>query len=290
MTMSPKEYLDRYGKIVFRHPLNGSQVQTRLTGYGSGWGPEKGCNRKTIGPKAQNERAALARAILRHLSPDKKIKSLPKFFRFNERPLGEIPDTEWFYPISLINVFVGKGSPDEITDTLRLAIGLNRIGQGRDVAGQPVGASTVEEYMERYMTLDCNGLVGNYYGLNKIANISIQNYAVPSRARKKITDVKQGDCIITHYTGGPYHHIALVEKWDIKSKSGKDDGGTALVEIVEWGEAGGEDKHYSSGSVEVKRGKEASWGVSFEGKSGKSRYIFSPPPSFKAHNGWADME
>lgn len=293
MPLTPKEYLDRYTSIVVKHPLNGTQVTTGLTGYGSGWGPEPGCNRKTIGPKAQQEFFALKAALQKHLSGGKgKVKPLPKEIYFKDQPLGNIPALEAFYPITLINSFVGKGSPDEIRDTLRLAIALGRAGGTRDAAGQAAGASTVAEYMERFLTLDCNGLVGNYYGLSGIPNISVGSYAVAGRRRKTMNDVRQGDCVVTHSKTRPYEHIALVELWQVtENVPTKDMKGTVFAKLVEWGQAGGEDKHYTGATaktIKVGPGPEKTWGVGFEGANGTYRYVFAPPPSFSENNGWPD--
>ena len=291
MPLTPKAYLDRYTKLVFSNPLDDTQVETSLTGYGSGWGPEKGCNRKTLGPKAQQEYARLKAALQKHLSGSGKIKPLPRMFKFDAAPLGSIAPGEEFYNISLIHTFVGKGSPDEIRDTMRLAVALSRIGGTKDRAGQAAGASTVSEYMTRYITLDCNGLVGNYYGMNNIPDLSVGSYAVPARRRLSMNDVRTGDCIVTHSKAIPYEHIALVDVWQAtENVPTKDMKGTVFI-IAEWGQSGGEDKHYTGAAaktVKVGPGPEKGFGIAFEGAGGSYRYVFAPPPSFSDNNGWPD--
>jgi hypothetical protein len=207
-----------------------------------------------------------------------------KFF-FNQKPLGLISSQEEFYPETFVHAFDGKGSPDEMRDTLRIALAIGRIGTDRDAAGQPPARPTAAAYATDFMTLDCNGLVGNYYGGNPSGDIS--SYAVPGRRRTSIGDVKVGDAIVTHCAAIPYEHVGLIQEW---SSSGS----TATVRIVEWGWYGGEDVHYSrtAHSVEIKKGPESSLGIGWVAKSNRNsavtsfRYIFAPPKDFN-HHGWS---
>jgi hypothetical protein len=130
--MTPKQYLDRYTYLKFFSPWNNAQVQAGITGYGSGWGTRG--DKTKLGGQCQSELAAFARA-LRIAHHGNANTSCPARFTFDQRPLGLIPENEEFFPETFIHAFCGKGSPDEITDTLRVAMAIGRIGTDRDAAG-----------------------------------------------------------------------------------------------------------------------------------------------------------
>jgi hypothetical protein len=278
--MTPKQYLDRYTYLSFFSPWNNEQVNAPVVGYGSGWG-KRGSDKK-LGGECQAEFANFVRAmrVAHHGNPN-----TPCGARFFFKGLGLISPDEEFYPETFTHAFDGKGSPDEIIDTLRIAMAVGRIGLGNDRAGSPAPRYTAADYTAKFLTLDCNGLVGNYYGAGP--SLHIKYYANPSRRRSSVNEVRVGDCVVTHSATSPYEHIALIEGWEPR-------GSQASVRLVEWGQAGGEDKHYSQTAsvVEVGRGGESSFGVGWSTTSNidglaSFRYVFAPMPGVGNPYGWS---
>ena len=177
--MNPKEYLDRYTYLKFFSPWNFAQVSAGITGYGSGWG-NRG-DKPSLGGQCNSEFSAFRKAlrVAHHGNVNTECGSR---FKFDQKELGLIPPHEEFFPETFTHAFNGKGSPDEIIDTLRVAMAIGRIGFEKDYYRQPAARTTAADYAEAFMTLDCNGLVGNFYGANPDAHIS--NYANPARRRK----------------------------------------------------------------------------------------------------------
>ena len=279
--MTPKQYLDRYTYLAFFSPINFMPVFAPITGYGSGW-DHRGKDH-TLASQCQHE-CQLFRYALRVAHHGNSKAHCPEKMFFDKSPLGLISKTEDFYLSSFIRAYCGKGSPDEIIDTLRLATAIGRIGTDRDLAGNHPAAPTASAYATKYMTLDCNGLVGNYFGENPSSDIS--HFASHARRRKSGYEVQVGDAVVTHCSEAPYEHIALIQEWNF-------DGTNANVRLVEWGRSGGEDHHYSTvpKKYHIKQGKDSKYGIGWESNSHRKanlksfRYIFSPsndgPP-----NGW----
>src|SRR2546423_10538990 len=116
--MTPKQYLDRYTNLKFFNPWNNGQETAGITAYGSGWG-KRGKDEK-LGGQCQTEYLAFRKALrVAHHGTDTECGSIIKFDR---KPLGLIPTDEEFYPGTFTRTFNGKGSPDEIIDTLRIAM------------------------------------------------------------------------------------------------------------------------------------------------------------------------
>lgn len=95
----------------------------------------------------------------------------------------------------LQRVYSGKGSPADILDALWLA---NKAGM--------VDAVSLQDYTDKFMGVDCNGLVGNYVGKH------MPVYAFFEKPYKDIKKIKPGDTIVYYY-GQPSkagQHVALV--------------------------------------------------------------------------------
>jgi hypothetical protein len=278
--MTPKQYLDRYTYLRFFSPFNNEQVLCPITGYGSGWG--KRGDDANLGGQCQTEIGYFVKAmrVAHHGNANSPCGAR---FTFSSKPLGLIPTTEEFFPETFTHAFNGKGSPDEITDTLRIAMAVGRIGVGRDLAGQQAARSTPAQYAAAFMTLDCNVLVGNFYGGNPDAEI--MTYANAARKRSSATAVTSGDCVVTHSATSPYEHIALIDEWSVS-------GSSATVTIVEWGWKGGEEVHYKKDmKVTVTTGPDKSFGIGWSTTSPKDgkpsfRYIFARPKDADPH-GWS---
>jgi hypothetical protein len=191
--MTPKQYLDRYTYLELFSPWNNAQVSAGITGYGAGWGARG--DKPNLGGQCQTELGAFKKALGMAHHGNANTSCGPRF-KFEQKPLGLIPETEEFFPETFVHAFCGKGSPDEIIDTLRIAMAVGRIGTDRDCAGQLAARTSAADYAAAFMTLDCNGLVGNFYHDNPDAEIS--TYASPARRRTSASDVRVGDCIVTH--------------------------------------------------------------------------------------------
>lgn len=279
----PKEYLDRYTYLRFTHPLTGVPTDAGISGYGSGWGVGDNPNRPSGGDMQHEYLTGFRPALRKYLtgSANKKVDS--PFF-FNTPPVANIDPAEPFYNMSFIRAFLGKGSPDEIIDTLRIAIVLGRIGHGTDANNKRAAFPSAAQYSTKFMTLDCNGLTGNFYGINP--ETSVQGYAVPGRRRQRADDVQVGDVVVTVTAGGGYQHVALVAYWDCPPASGAT--GRVNMKLCEWGQAGDESNHYTGATpreVNIRRGPNTRYGVGFEGRSGSFRYIFAGPAS-AGSRGW----
>jgi hypothetical protein len=268
--MTPKEYLDRYTYFKFLDSSTNLVTSIQIKGYGSGW-PHRGG--KEDGGVAMQKEYQQLKTALQVMLFGKPNKALPAEFWFQDEPWGPFFNGERFYQLNLINVFNGNGSPDEIWDLMRLASAAGRFGdQKKDAAGYTPAAMNAQIYADKFLTLDCNGLVGNYHGLH--GHISV--YANKAAARKSVADVRVGDCLVTHCPTSKYEHVALIAEW---APFGT---GQAQVAVVEWGTAGGEEKHYKPATLRtISQGPESSFGIGWPAQSftdvASFRYIFAPP-------------
>jgi hypothetical protein len=99
----------------------------------------------------------------------------------------------------LRRAFVGKGSPGNIRDVY-LAASYCGI----------VTASNAQDYANRYLGTDCNGFVGNYFGLDP--NTSISAYDSHPRSRRSGVEEIQPRDVVVFLDGSARHkHIALVQ-------------------------------------------------------------------------------
>jgi hypothetical protein len=100
--------------------------------------------------------------------------------------------------------FVGKGSPDDIALTLRLAV---RYGLTHPAA--------LRSYCDRYLGLDCSGFVANYanseLGMNfDVANTAANSFAPLNMRRASIDDVQPLDVLVWSQT----NHVAIIDSLD----------------------------------------------------------------------------
>lgn len=288
--MDPKSYLDRYTNLALTDPINGHPITVPITGYGAGWGDDPTCNRMEVGPKCQKEYLlGFVPALRKAHHGNAKTPCGAKFFFDNPR-LGIIPATEDFYPETFVHAFGGKGSPDEIKDTLRLAMAIGRFGFGKDAAGNAPAKPTLAQYAEAFMTLDCNGLVSNFHGVKDVINTSVQFFANAARRRTTIGGVRPGDVVVTHGGTKPYEHVAMIQSWEFDPALASAKSGAVRLRLVEWGEAGDESKHFTGNTpaaVTAGYGKEPNFGIGFPTAGGvKFRYIFAPPGTNDPH-GWS---
>lgn len=277
--MDPKDYLDRFTYFSVTNPLTGRPEPAPITRWGSNWTDENRSN----GAECQTEHNAYFSPAV-HMAIDGKAKArLPSRF-FLRSDYKKLSAYEGFYKMSTVRAFCGKGSPDEIADTIRLAIVAGRIGTGKDLAGRPPACNTVAQYVTKFMTVDCNGYVGNYYGLNP--SLDLDYYATTATRRTRVDQIRQGDVVVTVKPEGKHKHVALIQ--DIRSfvpSVAGAAGGKAVVTLCEWGQDGPEANHYSTGEKNFTKGPKANYGIGWQ--AGKNfRYVFAPPPVAIESRGW----
>jgi len=128
-------------------------------------------------------------------------------------------------PINVRRAFMGKGSPQDLKDSLWLA---HRYGYIINPARPRKGAATLEQYCRTYTGLDCNGFVGNY--LAQHHNTSIEVYGAVANRLTKVEQIQSGTSLVwVPPYGGQYPHIAIVNsakvvgdslQWDLVQSSG----------------------------------------------------------------------
>ncbi len=100
--------------------------------------------------------------------------------------------------------FVGKGSPEEIALTLRLAIryGITSVGGARD-------------FCDKYLGMDCSGFVSNYanseMGMKFVTeNTPASSFAPVGKRRASLDDVRPLDVLVWTDT----NHVAIIDSLD----------------------------------------------------------------------------
>jgi hypothetical protein len=275
--MDPKAYLDRFTYFKISNPLTGMVEEAPISRWGSNWLDDNRNN----GTECHREHNAFFTPAV-HKAVDGKARfPLPNQF-FLKDEYARLSSYEGFYNMSTIRAFCGKGSPDEIADTIRLAIVAGRIGKGKDLLGRAAASATVKEYVKRFMTVDCNGYVGNYYGINPSTDLI--DYASTRTRRMSANDIRQGDVVCTIKPGGKCGHVALVQDVWSFAPSGSAEG-KAFVTLCEWGRDGSETAHYSQRARDIKMGPNKAYGVGWA-DGVKFRYVFAPPVKAIEHRGW----
>lgn len=259
---------------------------------------------------ASTERDRLIAAVKKVLSIKTEGPLVENYDWFAFAPGDPIHTTEPFYFQSIRRAFGFKGSPAEMKQVLKLAFRLGRIGIGKDVIGQPAGAATAPAYVKAFFSLDCNGFVGNYWGLSpevhqsNWADISAKTEAkvvkktakgywngwgmaavktldyIPLRPRKAASEVQTGDVIIVQKNGAEWSHIAVVDH------ATHVDGAEVNWRVVEYGEGTAEksfntaaDNHIKPfKNVKLVQGPNKKLGVGYQ-DGVKFKYLFAPPDS-----------
>lgn len=276
----PTEYVKRYHELLVNDTAQDIFQSVDIRNYNSGWSPER-----------QTEYDLL----VNKLAPKTGSSALP--LTFYVRNDSRMDNSEVFYRHSLRRAYLGKGSPEEIIDALRLATLCGLIKPGR------AGAGDLATYVKTYIGLDCNGFVGNYFGLSPEVKprawaqgmsvpaddsakvkagitkaIALTLAYFPLTARTSADTIAPGDVVITVRNDAPVHsheHIALVASVSVT-------GDTATIGLAEWGGAGGIATHTGT-AVGVKLVSNAPatkqwrrYGLAWA--SGDAyRHIFAPP-------------
>lgn len=297
--ISPSDYMRQYHNICVRSvdPTGKLMAATvHVTRY-------------QIGAYVERDR------LIACIKKEFKLKNLPplhsnyEWFAF--APGDPIQTGEPFYFQSIRRAFGFKGSPAEIADTLRLACRMGRIGSGKDIAGQLAACGDMASYAKQFFSLDCNGFVGNYWGLSpevhqsSWATISSSEEArvlkktdggdywngwgqaavktlgfIPLRPRKSALEICSGDVIVVHKDNSSWSHIAVV---DYVSCLDKDQ---VNWRVVEYGESTNEDAFETASDNHIKpfktvklvQGPLKNLGVGYQDRN-KFKYVFAAPNS-----------
>ena len=273
--ISPSQYALNYHSLLINDPQQKLFAAVNITRYQNG----------TRAP-CEAERNSLLSTVAKILG----VKRLQTSFRFPQNDV--IDSTKTFYKEGINRAYRGKGSPDEIADVIRLAVRCERIGKGK-------AFSAIDQYASQFLGLDCNGLVGNYHGVSPAVSIGVWALGepgkllswseqkqlasgwkaaelataphVPLEPRRTLSEICDGDVLITVTADNHYKHIALVEAVTIA--------GTDRVtwSIVEWGEGGNANKHIKAPTTaKLEQGKNKKFGLGFTSK-GNFRYLFANP-------------
>jgi len=251
--MSPFEYLDRYHKLQVVDQKLGLAANVNITKYISGW---------------THDNMGEYMAVLSSIAVFHKLKGpslVPDRFAIDD---SRMHSWETFYKASVRRTFEGRGSPDDITDTLRLAVWGGRCSTG--------GASA---YAAKWFGQDCNAFVGNYQGVSPssaifayalgyggsgtIPGATPDVYAsrnlLPLNPDKDFKEIAEGDVLCTYGSadknGNRWRHIALVNDITLLGQPAGD-AQDAILSIAEWGAAGDLPAHkVENAKVTLKRGK-----------------------------------
>jgi hypothetical protein len=101
----------------------------------------------------------------------------------------------------LYNVFVGKGSPKQIADALKLAVAFVHI----------TGTlHAMQDYCDKYIGLDCSGFASNFFGLSpkEVCNMGAGKMAPVAKRVRRLEDVRVGTAIV--FKSGK--HVSVVDQ------------------------------------------------------------------------------
>ena len=179
--------------------------------------------------------------------------------------------------MSIVRVFSGKGSPLEINDALWLA---HRYGKILNHANKKPHAKGLQEYADAYVGMDCNGFVGNFFGINP--STSIDTYG--AQRRKSVAEIQEND-VCVWYRGWKekkkFGHIGVIETVENRSET------DFRFVLVDWG-VGAQEKHKKTKTVKLKKdpdgkidGKGIRGALYFDSKEddGTAQVFICPPPN-----------
>jgi len=238
VSYTPAAFAGRYHKLGIIDARLGIAVSLDIQNYISGWKPEHNTEYYRL---------------LSHLAAKLKLKSpaqvraLTQPFHITGHPDRIDPLEDWYDP-SLSRAYAGRGSPDEISDAVRLAV---FCGLTKDA----------KAYGQKWFGIDCNAFVGNWLGISpstaifayglgygksaKLAGATPDVYTTRNRVPlTPITDPQRLECgnVVCTFgvkdaRGFHWRHIALVE--DVKPVQGDQ----YQIWLAEWGKAGDIEAH-----------------------------------------------
>jgi hypothetical protein len=191
--MTPKQLYDTYrslsvdladGTTVFGLDIHKYRINTSATGL-TGTGPGQEAYDKL---KAKVVKAA------------KKTKTngylLDETVETNSCPLLRNIERIQLFP-DLWRPFVGKGSPEEIRQALRLAVFFGLVGRTK---------GELQAYCDANIGVDCSGFASNFYG-GKWIDKGANNFRDTAKEVTKIEDIRANDAICFVTT----NHIAVID-------------------------------------------------------------------------------
>lgn len=192
-----------------------------------------------------------ARAVRAHGEKDALLGKIAEAIGAkNYPPLTFVLDGQMFNRSDIQRTFSGKGSPSQIRSTIWIASRFERLNM-----------TTARTYTDNFIGLDCNGFVGNYWGMD--ANTEIDAYDKNPRTDPKAIEV--GDALIFYHRGaGSPFHIAVIDDFQILT------GDKISLSIVQSAglELGLERKEYGTHSLQ---------------KYDKNKLFFSPGQDWVVH-------
>jgi hypothetical protein len=258
--MTPSQYAARY--LTLPTMLDNGQVATvRVDKYLQ----NNGSKRNKTGLAAKD-------AIIGAMVAETKTSWGATTFTIDGWPVNKV---------GVVCVFMGKGSPYEISDALWLAsrYGLIRIDPERK---NPSGVATrtLAGFCDDCVGLDCNGFVNNFFSFSRDKSIDTYDVNYPKARRQSVDDVKADDVLVFveedaaaaknpkagKPAGRSYPHIALI---DAVVPAGKDQLTLTLVQS-----SGGEVGLHVS--TDVKTFANHGQGIFFTSGVRKA-YVVSPP-------------
>lgn len=219
MPVSPSEYMKRYTNLTVPPDVdNGCAAATvnvhcyRNNGLRGNLGTQAAV--KGGGPKD---------ALVQKLKELLKVHHLPAAPTVAATANGKSISVD---VKKVVRTFVGKGSPDEISDILWLARRLHLVEYHNIVGGTQKHVRldatwSFQHYCDDYIGLDCNGFVGNYVQHvmerpNFEPSTRIQDYPPRAKHRAKIDEIQPLDILI--WTD--YGHIAIIDSVDAVDADG----------------------------------------------------------------------
>jgi hypothetical protein len=264
--MTPADYVEEYTAMTVGLD-DDSQWTVVVDRYLSNTGNQKVIN-------AGKVRDVLIGAM----AQETKTPAISKTFTIEGHPVSRM---------GMMRCSWGKGSPDEIGDFLWMA---SRYGLIQLATPRPnkTGVHTLglQDFADKYLGLDCNGFLVNYY--NTRDKEWIGSYDNKLLRRKSIDEVQPRDALIYYVPGRtvkrtvkdkatgekvekdvsePYEHVAIVNDVLIR-------GNPATIEKADWGGSG---QHVFVEKHALRTNKQGQ--IYFDGfKTGMEVY-FSPAPS-----------
>ena len=255
--MTPSQYADRY--LTLPTMLDNGQVATvRIDKY-----------LQNNGSKRNKNGLAAKDAIIGAMVAETKTSWGATTFTIDGWPVNKV---------GVAYVFMGKGSPYEISDALWLAsrYGLIRIDSERE-NHTGVATRTLDGFCDDCVGLDCNGFVNNFLSFSRDKSIDTYDVNYPKARRQSVEDVQANDVLVfveeddaaakSTKAGRSYPHIALI---DAVAPAGKDQLTLTVVQS-----SGGEVGLHVSTDVKIfaNHGK----GIFFT--SGVRKAYVVPPPA-----------
>jgi hypothetical protein len=262
----PADYVEEYTEMLVVLD-DGTSWTVVIDQYLSNTGNDKVIN-------AGKVRDALIDAMAR----ETRTSTIAPTFMIDDQPVSRL---------GMMRASWGKGSPNEISDFLWIASRYGLIHMAdtpRNTTG--IHTLTLQAFADKYLGLDCNGFLVNYYNtrdkewigcydnqhlrrksIDEVQPRDAMIYYVPGRTEKRTrTDKKTGQTKVVDVSE-PYVHVAIVNQV-LERKN------PAKIEKVDWGASG---QHvFQEPPYSLHTNKQGQ--IYFNGLE-SSQVFFSPPPS-----------